>query len=324
MTEETARTPSARRVRAATGFAVLAAAALVAAASRWADATLGGLLPMVQAFNPYATGTALVAGCVALTLAPRLTVTRAVAALCVADAAIAFVLLPAPDGTDSAATAEHTSAPITVVSSNVELSGADPGALLASLRRLDADVVVLVEADRWFVTSLDAVGAADLFPHRVVSDGAGPGATSVLSRLPLSDGPAPPPTEFESISRRIGDDGPLLLAAHPVPPLPGLAASWRRDLAALGSWARGQSGGLVVAGDFNSSIAHPGFRALCSDHGLEGCGSLLDRPTWAPGGSGPDVLRLDHVLTRDVIVEERGTFGVVGSDHRGVWARLHG
>lgn len=310
---------SGTRAAWACACAALAVMALVVASTRWFDAVAGGLVPMVQAMSPYASLTALVLGAVAVLVARRVRFVQVVAVLVALDAAAALLLTlgtPAPE-------AHPDEGDLSVLSANVGLGQGDPDALLTAAASVDADVVVLLEADSWFVASLDEAGAAAQYPHRVVGAAGAPEATAVLSRVPFEQVDAPAGTEFEAVAIRLEGSGLTVLGTHPAPPLPGWADAWRSDLRLVDAWARDQSGPLAVAGDFNANASHPGFRQLCAgEGGLRGCGSVLARPTWAPRDGWPDLLRLDHVLTREVSTNDSGILDLPGSDHAAVWKRI--
>jgi len=121
--------------------------------------------------------------------------------------------------------------------------------------------------------------------------------------------------------------GTQIVGAHPLTPMPDTVESWDQGLQNLGGWidefvaenpteeAESASKGLVVAGDFNATRAHPRFRAL----GIQDCtGHLAHTPTWP---AKLPVLRLDHILTTGQC-HDGGQFRVAGTDHRGVWADI--
>src|SRR5690606_17739641 len=78
-------------------------------------------------------------------------------------------------------------AELVVTSANTGLGRADADVLLREADARGTDVLVLLEADRWFVERLDRAGADELYPHRVVSPDDAPSATAVLSRLPFEE-----------------------------------------------------------------------------------------------------------------------------------------
>lgn len=309
----------AARRAVASLFAAAALLALLLASTRWFDVVAGGLVPMLQALSPYASLAALVLGAGALLVSRRLRFAQVVAVLVTVDVAAALLFTRGAAAPES----EQGEGDLSILSANVGLGRADPDALLEAAVGVDADVVVLLEADAHFVAALDAAGAATQYPYRVVGSAGAPDATAVLSRVRFEQVDAPAGTEFEAVAVRLEGSGMTVLGAHPAPPLPGLADAWRSDLTRVDAWARGHDGPLVVAGDFNATTAHPGFRRLCSGSGgLRGCGSVLARPTWAPSDGWPDLLRLDHVLTRGVSASDGGVLDLPGSDHAAVWRRL--
>lgn len=301
----------------ATLLTPLAAVLLVISVTRWVDVAAGGFFPTLQALGPFTCVAAVVLAVAALTLRPNGTAQRVVGVLVAVDLFSALLFARTPDAPAADAATEAT---LTVVSANVGMAQAHPERLLRDVEEVDADVLVLLEADRWFVEALDEAGARDRFPHRVISDDDPPDATAVLSREPFEEVAAPELT-FASAAIRI-ESGLIVRGVHAAPPLGDLATDWRRDLSGIDAWSRTTSGPLVVAGDFNASASHPAFRRLCrGDDALRGCGGIFARPTWAPPGW-IALLPLDHVLVRDAAVAERGSFAVEGSDHRAVWARV--
>jgi endonuclease/exonuclease/phosphatase (EEP) superfamily protein YafD len=127
-----------------------------------------------------------------------------------------------------------------------------------------------------------------------------------------------------SIHRSTGDV--VLRAVHLQPPGIQGAADWRSGLANLQAWRERQPPDqpLVLAGDFNSSWGHPGFRGLAGTltdaHQAAGQGWVR---TWPQGRRliRPFV-QLDHVLTRGLSIVDAGVVLVPNTDHAAVWARL--
>ena len=119
----------------------------------------------------------------------------------------------------------------------------------------------------------------------------------------------------------------VLRAVHSQPPSLSGAVDWRSGLADLQAWRERQPTDqlLVLAGDFNSSWGHPGFRqvaeAMTDPHRAAGQGWV---PTWPQGRRLiRPFIQLDHVLVRGV--GRRGCRCVVhlpNTDHAAVWARL--
>lgn len=104
---------------------------------------------------------------------------------------------------------------------------------------------------------------------------------------------------------------------------------WRDDLAVLA--AMGVPAGpcdppSIVAGDFNSTLDHAGFRRLLR-RGLADAARETGRglvPTWSPAPWWPlGLLAIDHILVdRRCAVLETSVHRLPGTDHRAVFARL--
>jgi endonuclease/exonuclease/phosphatase (EEP) superfamily protein YafD len=100
--------------------------------------------------------------------------------------------------------------------------------------------------------------------------------------------------------------------------------AWRGAQDELSGWATRTTGPLVVAGDFNASVDHPGMRQLLATglrdaHEVAGAGRPV---TWPNGRMLPPFVQLDHVLVRGLDVESADDVRVPGSDHDAVIAHL--
>ena len=125
-------------------------------------------------------------------------------------------------------------------------------------------------------------------------------------------------------------DGPILVATHPVAPIPQQMRNWRSDLEFVASLCRqGQS--IIVGGDFNSTLDHwsslgvgTGDIGTCVDAaGAAGSGAVGTWPTWAPAWLGAQI---DHVVAspdwRAVDAQVLEGYDDAGTDHRPVVAVL--
>jgi len=109
---------------------------------------------------------------------------------------------------------------------------------------------------------------------------------------------------------------------------PGVSL-WRDDLAVLAELAVPDGPAdppSIVAGDFNSTLDHAGFRRLLR-------GKLVDAaretgrglvPTWSPAPYWPlALLAIDHILVdRRCAVLHTSVHRLPGTDHRAVFARV--
>lgn len=125
-------------------------------------------------------------------------------------------------------------------------------------------------------------------------------------------------------------DGPTIIAAHAVAPIPSELNRWKLDLTWLADACSG--GNVIMAGDFNSTIDHMAGLATtpgaalgnCFDAGVaSGNGALGTWPTALPPLLGAPI---DHVMatsdwtvTGMQVVESRDG---AGSDHRPIVVQL--
>lgn len=218
-----------------------------------------------------------------------------------------------------------SSEPLELISLNVLADNPDKAPTLAYLRHRGADLVVLLEVDQAWADALDEL--APLYPHRLVRLRDDTFGIAILSQLPLSDPqvetPAEgPPVMVVGVPR--GEEGCLVVAAHPPPPI---SAEWsaRRDaqLAAIGERAAVESRPVIVAGDLNATPWSHGFRQLVGPRGLRD--SAVGRglqPTWNARHWLPRI-PIDHVvISEEVEVLSRSIGPDVGSDHLPVEATL--
>jgi endonuclease/exonuclease/phosphatase (EEP) superfamily protein YafD len=245
----------------------------------------------------------------------------------------------APRARSSAAPAPPGARAFTVLTANVQLSRVRPAAIVALVRRTQADVVTLPEANartaRRYARALQAAGGGAWrawSDRRHAADDPSAGPTSVLVRAALRPvrlaEPHAPEGAHGGVRVRLtgGGDaraGTVVAAVHPRPPYPAASqAAWRADLLALRPLCATTD---VVAGDLNATIDHSPLRAVlgagCRDAGAETGQGL--RATWRGGPLGWLRPTIDHVLAgRGGRATESGVLAIPGSDHRAVWARI--
>jgi endonuclease/exonuclease/phosphatase (EEP) superfamily protein YafD len=107
---------------------------------------------------------------------------------------------------------------------------------------------------------------------------------------------------------------------HAFPPVPGRLRQWRTSFHELTRWVHRTRGPVVLAGDFNASVDHPGMRELLAGglrdaHEAAGAGRP---PTWPHGRWVPAFVQLDHVLVRGVDVDSADETRIPGTDHDAV------
>jgi endonuclease/exonuclease/phosphatase (EEP) superfamily protein YafD len=212
------------------------------------------------------------------------------------------------------------------VSLNVHTANERFDRVLGFLRKIDADVVLLMEVnDRW-VRELEPWAAQ--YPQQLIEQRDDNFGIALFSRLPWTNaavvalGSAEVPTVSANLEL---DDGRLhLVGTHPLPPGSAEYAAQRNEqLRALADHTRSQTAPTVVLGDLNTTQWSPFFRALHRQGGLRAPSGLH-----AFTGSWPAVLpigriQLDHCLmSRGVVVEDIRLGPAIGSDHLPLIANL--
>ncbi|MFV0257326.1 MAG: endonuclease/exonuclease/phosphatase family protein [Acidimicrobiales bacterium] len=284
---------------------------------RWVDLT--GPIPAVQALSPLIGLSLLVVVGGALALHRRALAGVAGAALLV----MAATALPLVLGSSK----PHEDGDLVILSSNLQFGGGSLADVEAAVDRLDVTVLVLLEVTPEAEAALDASTLSDRLPFRNGRSRTGPAGTMILTRHPQRPLADQPHLAFDQVAVEIDDPGGAwsLLAVHPLPPLLRESTHWRGDLDELTQWrARQDTDRLVIAGDFNASAAHPGFRELTAGmtdaHRAVGAGWVR---TWPDGGLlGSGFVQIDHVVSRGVTTVDAGTVTVADTDHVAVWARL--
>lgn len=312
---------------------------VLAAICVWPQALGLHRLPLVSDAIPFRGILALVLGALALVatvVAVRRRRWSVAAALAIAFAAATVghgaVLLARGGGS---AVAEGD---LTVVAWNTYGGGASPESIARLVRETGADVVSLPETDAIAAAAVVGILARDgieMTHDTVVSEpGDDPVPTSIL--IATSLGPyerdasaGSTPGVPSGVWRPSDGDGPVLVAAHPLPPLPLIMTEWVDGL----QWvaARCADPDVIVAGDLNATLDH--FSGLGRDGGvIGGCRDAAADQGAAAVGTWPVRLPaalaapIDHVLTGGNW-QARG-FAVVtgfddaGSDHRPVVATV--
>jgi endonuclease/exonuclease/phosphatase (EEP) superfamily protein YafD len=216
----------------------------------------------------------------------------------------------------------------TVLAQNVHLGMADTA-------RLDsvaagADVVVLSETTREFLTALQTPAWDARYPYAAGDLSGPPTDTTVFSRFPLSDahllaGSSSP--QWVMTVAVPGRDPVRLLGTHPCNPYCGNGA-FARDHAVLEATVRANlTAPLVVAGDLNAIDDHAPLQQLHAD-GMRSAADLVGAgwvPTYPADRWFPPLLPIDHVLVNDrLTATSLRTVRMPGSDHLGLLVTLAG
>ena len=297
--------------------------ALLLIALRWVDSRVG-LVAVLQSMVPLG-GILVAVVFVGASVTRRWPVTIAAGALLALCVALAVPSL-----------SSHRVAPgrddLVVMSANLLYGAADAQTLMDAARAHRVDVLVLVEVTPAAVERLGAAGLDALLPESAGRSSPDSSGAIVRSRIPMTvvqprpDQVSPRDPHELVVSLHLAGADVLLRAVHSLPPALSGAAGWRSGLADLQAWRLRQPPGqpLVMAGDFNASWGHPGYRAIARTmtDAHRAAGQRWVR-TWPAGRRliRPFV-QLDHVLTRGLGVVDAGVVGVPKTDHAAVWARL--
>jgi endonuclease/exonuclease/phosphatase (EEP) superfamily protein YafD len=275
----------------------------------------------LMAYTPYvAAGSLLPLTLAAMT---RRWIAAGVAALVVGAFAVAVL----PRAVSDSAHHPADGLRLRVLSANLHVGRAAPSELVALVRKVRADVVVLVDLSSGEIGMLDRAGLADVMPYRIWPEGFSQDS-AVLARFPLRRTmDACDPLVAEPCVLLSLPDGPPVevRAVHPTPPADAPhTRSTQRSLAALPTADR-RGPVRILAGDFNATLDHAAVRRLLATGYRDAAASagIGLRPTWPYGGLALPPVTIDHILTDPrVAVREASVHPVVGSDHRAVFAEL--
>lgn len=280
----------------------------------------GGPLTIAMVFTPHAAIAALLVFGIAVAL--RNWAAASLTAL--ATACLVAAVLPRAIGSEIERPSGHET--VTVLSANVYLGSADPGALIALIDRLHPDVLSVQELTPSFARRLRDAGIDHRLPHSMLmAQPRGRGA-GLYARFPLT--PLARQTHFLFRMPRamvVLPDGRRLrlIAVHPEPPNISVDR-WQEALDSLPT--AGIRIPWVLIGDFNATLDQAEFRDLV-DSGYRDAGDATGKglePTWP----GPDkfpfgLITIDHVLSDSRLgVAEYGVENLAGSDHRAIDAQL--
>jgi endonuclease/exonuclease/phosphatase (EEP) superfamily protein YafD len=206
-----------------------------------------------------------------------------------------------------------------LVAVNVQRENTQSDRVIEFVRRVDADLVVLIEVDDRWLADLAPLNAT--YPHRIVEAREDNFGIAVFSRLHLEEGRIVELGEAEvpsiAANVRLGAASVALLATHPVPPSSAENARLRNEqLRRIADHARAAVRPAVVLGDLNCTPWSPWFRALIEASGLRAAGR-----GWRLGGTWPAWLPLGRIRLDYGLVDPRLTVldaqigPRVGGDH---------
>lgn len=227
---------------------------------------------------------------------------------------------------------------VVVAAWNTYGGGASPDSIARLVRETGADVVVLPETDAVAAATVVDLLAGDGIGMTATTREADPGDDPIPTSLLLSTSMGPyaldasagsTPGVPSGVYRPVGGDGPTIVAAHPLPPLPLIMTEWTEGM----DWVAAQCTGpdVILAGDLNSTLDHlaglgegeatvGGCRDAAADAGAAALGTW---PVRLPTGLAAPI---DHVLVGSAwevrSFEVRTDFDNAGSDHRPIVATL--
>lgn len=259
------------------------------------------------------------------------------------SAALALALAAASMGTAGVQIVRGWGAPaaegdLTVVAWNAYGGGATPESIARLVRDTGADVVSLPETDAFAAAEVVGILAREGITMRHDTVAAAPGGEAIPTSILISSalGPyvrdasiASTPGLPSGVWRPVDGQGPTLVAAHPMPPLPRVMDQWDAGL----RWIAGQcaDADVIVAGDLNATVDHfaglgtrDGAIGGCRDAAADvGTGALGTWPVRLPVALAAPI---DHVLVGAGWRAESATvltdFDGAGSDHRPIVATL--
>ena len=205
-----------------------------------------------------------------------------------------------------------------VLTSNVEFGGAAP-ALVPRIRHWKPDVVFVEECEYTCQATLRKVPG---YPYRAAVVAGGSTGSLLLSRFPLraTDG-VPGTMGMPGAVADVDGHTVRLQLAHPMPPLPGQVALWRRELGRIRDFAAADTTTpTVLAGDFNASQDHAAFRRVLTAGRLRDSARLSGAARTASGPAPTAAVfgaQIDHVLvSRDFSAAGARFLRLADTDHR--------
>jgi endonuclease/exonuclease/phosphatase (EEP) superfamily protein YafD len=219
--------------------------------------------------------------------------------------------------------------PLRLVSANVLADNPTPEKVLEFVRAADADLVVLVDANRWRWREVLREFTA-LYPYQSPPAWRGRAPVILFSRHPLLDGQVVRPPggrrPYLVAEVAVGGERLVVVGVHPSSPSPSEPSDTRRrnrELDHIAEIAGDADRPLIVAGDFNTTPWSPHFQDLVAAAGLrnaaEGHGYIGTWPTWF----WPALIPIDHVLLKGPLAATTVRRGpATGSDHFPIIADL--
>jgi endonuclease/exonuclease/phosphatase (EEP) superfamily protein YafD len=229
-----------------------------------------------------------------------------------------------------------TTVPLVVLEANLMVGHTDAEAVVALVRDNDVDVLTIQELTQAQLDGLVVAGLERYLPYEAALPSGAAAGTGVWTRRAMTRISVLAASTFHSIVVRttMSSGEPVtVIAAHPRPPINGLADVWDAELRSLDEQLAARSvetdDAIVVGADLNATWDMTRFRSLLGDGfsdaaELAGAGITATYPTDRKvfGVTVPPFLALDHVLVRGAEVSNVRVVDLPGSDHRGLLVRV--
>ena len=282
-------------------------------------------LPHLVAFTPWATLLTLPLLIVAL-FSRRWVLTLLLAA---SLAGFLYWMVPffvPPDTSTAADPADDGT--LRVMTINTLHGQADAESLVGLVESQHVEVLAVQELTPDLEADLTAAGLDDLLAHSfTVPAEDSPEGSGLWSTTPLTEEEQLSGTSFAMPSALVqaGSTAVRVTVVHPYPPMPTDITRWRTELVGLTDQVHADDTPQIMAGDFNATYDHAGFRDLLGSRFHDatrewGAGPAV---TWPEGSRVPALFALDHVVAeKDMPVSDVVSMQVPGTDHRALVATV--
>lgn len=215
-----------------------------------------------------------------------------------------------------------------VMTVNALYGRADAETVVHLVESQNVEVLAVQELTPDFEDALTDAGLDDLLAHSFTVPAEGsPAGSGLWASTPLTEEDQLRGTSFAMPSALVSAGGTdvRVTVVHPHPPMPTEILTWRTELVELTEQAHADETPQILAGDFNATYDHAGFRDLLgsrfSDATREwGAGPTV---TWPEDSRVPALFALDHVVVeKDMPVSDVVTMRVPGTDHRALLATV--
>ena len=222
---------------------------------------------------------------------------------------------------------------VRVMTLNMRFGRADPRQIV-DIAKHRADVIMLQEFTVEAMEALRANGIDAVLPHQALDPRVATAGVAVYSRFPTTADEMVGGIKRLFFGLRIRVDGAVedvrVVSAHLGAPWPQPIESWRTQINALGGTlaklaAEAGVGAVIIGGDFNSTIEMRPFRRAFGNDGFSdaaeqaGAGRI---PTYPSNRRFPELIGIDHILTRNSTAASLKNIAIARTDHRALIAEV--